>query len=158
LRIDSSAPSPEINSAQDRREAAPGSAVTIEGVRLSSQTMYADSVPLPKQLGETQVIVNGTDSPLFSVSPNQIELQLPYATPENWELVARVSGLESAPFRLQFALASPEILGVNARRDGFLEIYATGLGAIDPSLEAGAGGSPEEPFNRTVLPVRVLLN
>ena len=48
------------------------------------------------------------------------------------------------------------ILGA-ARAGDYLVVAATGLGAVDPPIPAGLGGGAEEPYNRTVLPVTVLL-
>ena len=56
---------------------AAGSYGTIAGVGLSDGTYVAQSLPLPRTLGGVTVTVNGIDSPLFSVSPNLIEYQVP---------------------------------------------------------------------------------
>jgi uncharacterized protein (TIGR03437 family) len=53
-----------------------GSIVTIFGKNLSLETVTATSLPLPKQLGNTTVLMNGVAAPLFYVSPTQINAQM----------------------------------------------------------------------------------
>ena len=56
----------------------PGGAIaTIFGENLAASTETAQSTPLPRQLGGTSVSVNGIAAPLFYVSPNQINFQMP---------------------------------------------------------------------------------
>jgi uncharacterized protein (TIGR03437 family) len=57
---------------------APGRLFTIFGQNLSVATEQASSVPLPRTLGGTSVMVDGLAVPLFYVSPNQINFQVPY--------------------------------------------------------------------------------
>ena len=85
------------------------------------------------------VLVNGTAAPLFSVSPERMELRMPCLPAPSWNIVVRRAGLESAPFRLSAAAATPVILGVRQLADGYLEIHASGLGAAHPPARAGQG-------------------
>ena len=55
-----------------------GSLYTIPGAGFGDQVYLAESFPLPRSLGGVSVSVNGVDSPLFSVSPTQIMLQIPF--------------------------------------------------------------------------------
>ena len=55
----------------------PGSILTIFGKNLSLETVTASTLPLPKQLGNTTVTMNGTPAALFYVSPTQINAQAP---------------------------------------------------------------------------------
>jgi len=59
---------------------APGSIVTLfasAGQSLTSITAPALGIPLPKNIGGTQVLVNGNPTDLFYVSPAQINFLLP---------------------------------------------------------------------------------
>ena len=56
-----------------------GSIVTIFGKNLSLETATATTLPLPNQLGNTTVLMNGFAAPLFYVSPTQINAQVPRA-------------------------------------------------------------------------------
>jgi len=109
------------------------------------------------ELAGAQVLVTGTAAPLFSVSPERMELRMPCLPAPSWNIVVRRAGLESAPFRLSAAAATPVTLGVRQLADGRLEIYASGLGAANPLARAGSGGAAEEPFSRSALPVVVRL-
>jgi len=142
-------------SAASVAKAAPGDWITLTGANLAARHEQAAAVPLPLELGGTQVVVNGVAAPLYVVSPGRIELQLPYAAADAWKIMARRAGLESAPFQLEAVPANPIILGVRRLPDRHVEIYATGLGFVDPPLPAGLGA--EGPWNRVVLPVAVRL-
>ncbi len=140
----------------DKTAAAPGDLVVLEGAAFAPVHTPAPAVPLPVELGRTQVVVNGRAAPLFSAAPGSIELQLPYAQPDAWNITVRHAGLESEPFRLRFVPAAPVILSA-ARAGDYLIIAATGLGAVDPPIPAGLGGGAEEPYSRTTLPVTALM-
>ena len=57
---------------------APGAIASIFGTNLADTTAQADSYPLPTSLGGVQVKFNGIPAPIFSVSPNQINVQVPF--------------------------------------------------------------------------------
>ena len=136
-------------------KAAPGDWVTLTGANLAARHEQAAAVPLPLELGGTQVVVNGVAAPLLVVSPARIDLQLPYEPAAAWKIMVRRAGLESAPFEIEAVPASPVILGVRRLPGRYLEIYAIGLGLIYPPIPAGHGA--EGPWNRVVLPVVVRL-
>lgn len=78
----------------------PGSIVTIFGTNLAAATATAQSVPLPQQLGGTTVTWSGVATPLFYVSPTQINLQVPTASqrsPGVGVVVSTAAG-NSAPY------------------------------------------------------------
>jgi uncharacterized protein (TIGR03437 family) len=66
-----------VNAASYDATVAPGSIAALFGTGMATQTMIASTLPLPKALGGTTVKINGSDAPLFFVSPNQINLQVP---------------------------------------------------------------------------------
>jgi uncharacterized protein (TIGR03437 family) len=55
-----------------------GSIASIFGTNLAASTEAASTVPLPTQIGGTSVMVFGVAAPLFYVSPNQINFQIPF--------------------------------------------------------------------------------
>ena len=71
------APVALVNAASYEATVAPGSIAALFGVGLSTQTTIATTLPLPKTLGGVTVKIGGIDAPLFFVSPNQINLQVP---------------------------------------------------------------------------------
>lgn len=72
----------ELTGGGDASQVAPGSLVSVLGSNLSANTVSANTSAqsLPTTLGGTQVYVNGIAAPLLYVSPNQINIQIP------WEL------------------------------------------------------------------------
>jgi uncharacterized protein (TIGR03437 family) len=70
-----------VSAASYQEENAPESIVTAFGANMSSTTAFATSQPLPLSLGDVSVIVDGKQSRLFFVSPNQINYQVPSDTP-----------------------------------------------------------------------------
>ena len=54
------------------------SIASIFGTNLAASTEAAQTVPLPTRLAGTSVLVSGVAAPLFYVSPNQINFQIPY--------------------------------------------------------------------------------
>jgi uncharacterized protein (TIGR03437 family) len=124
-----------------REAASPGGLVALSGSNFAAEFAPATAVPLPLELAGAQVLVNGTAAPLFSVSPERLELRMPCLPAPSWNIVVRRAGLESAPFRLSAAAATPVILGVRQPADGYLETCAWGLGAANPPARAGSGGA-----------------
>ena len=56
---------------------APGEIVSIYGTLLAAGTAQATILPLPAQLSDAQVLLNGMPVPLFYVSPGQINAAIP---------------------------------------------------------------------------------
>jgi uncharacterized protein (TIGR03437 family) len=58
--------------------AAPGSIVSVFGSNLAPRAANAPDVPLPTVLEGTSLRVNGVPSPIYYVSPTQVNAQIPY--------------------------------------------------------------------------------
>jgi len=141
----------------NKASAAPGDMITLAGTAFTNAHFAAEAVPLPGSLGRTQVLVNGAAAALFSVDASRIVLQLPYGRAAQWEILVRRDGLDSAPFLLAASQAAPEIAGAH-RVGRMLEIWATGLGDLDPPLGLGAAADPARPLPRTTVSVAVLVS
>ena len=61
----------------------PGSLFVLFGQNLATRSAQEGSVPLPTQLANTTVTVNGEQVPLFFVDQNQIDAQMPWDIPGN---------------------------------------------------------------------------
>lgn len=139
---------------------APGSLLTIFGEGLAAGVGAAAAFPLPDELESARVLVNGVPAPLLFVNPGQINFQLPFAVRgENFMLTAATA---AAGDRVELALApaQPGIffdpasgIGAIVPRGGAIEIYATGLGAVSPSVRAGEP-APAAPLARVAGEVR----
>ncbi len=66
-----------VSAASYLEDNAPGSIVSAFGSGMSTVTTAATSLPLPMNLGNVSVLVDGKQARLFFVSPNQINYQIP---------------------------------------------------------------------------------
>jgi uncharacterized protein (TIGR03437 family) len=136
----------------------PGGLGTIFGVALAAESSAASTLPLPASLSSTSVTVNGQAAPLLYVSPSQVNFQVPFEiTGSTAEVVVTTAAGASAAVRIPVAAVQPGIFynttsGLGAivhNRDGaptsqrparpgdFLQVYATGLGAVLPTVLSG---------------------
>jgi uncharacterized protein (TIGR03437 family) len=139
----------------------PGSLFSVFGSGLSQQTASAQSVPLPRTLASTQVLVNGQAAPLFYAGPGQINAQMPLeltaGTPVS--VVVTNSGKSSNAVNVSLASASPGVFtygnnqAVVQNQDGGLNSntapahpgdvlvgYLTGGGPVNASGPLTTGG------------------
>jgi uncharacterized protein (TIGR03437 family) len=137
---------------------APGAIVTLSGQRLTSgSSLSAAETPLPVRLAGTHVEVNGESAPLFSVAPDAVLARLPSDLAVGTDASLTISSVNRAAgsILLHIDAAAPGIIGVNRVGD-VLSIYATGLGATDPSVDVAAQ-SPSTPLAVTRAQASVLV-
>jgi uncharacterized protein (TIGR03437 family) len=163
-------------------QVAPGQIVSVFGqnfLAAGSANASADVAPLPTQLGpqNTTITACGRAFPLYSVSPVQINAQIPLECSAAGEVTAIVTvGGQTGTQTFVVAPAAPGLFTVNGSGagDGLivhadnslvsdakpasageeLVIYATGLGTTIPSF---ATGSAANQINTTALPVSVTI-
>jgi uncharacterized protein (TIGR03437 family) len=142
----------------------PGSFFTIFGTGLAPATTVAQSLPFPVTLGGVQVLVNGTAAPLYFVSTGQISALVPFATTGATATLQVVNGtVRSNAVELPLARTSPGIFTIppagvgpaallradftlisptsGARRGETVQLFLTGLGAVNPAGRDGAAAS-----------------
>jgi hypothetical protein len=68
------------NAASGTLPAARGMAMSVYGAGLAATMAQADGLPLPLSLGNVTASVNGIPAPLYFVSPEQVNLQIPWGT------------------------------------------------------------------------------
>jgi uncharacterized protein (TIGR03437 family) len=152
--------------------AAPGSIISIFGSGLGGATQAAASLPLPASLFDVSVTVNGVVAPLFFISDQQINAQVPFGLPPGVATleVRRSSGTAKAA--ISVTEVSPGIFATNSQGGGpgavfhadtfqavsdtaparageFISILCTGLGELTEPMIAGA--EPPQPPPETVL-------
>jgi uncharacterized protein (TIGR03437 family) len=146
---------------------APGSIISVFGVNLAPATAAATAVPLPLELAGASVRINGLASPLFFVSPGQINAQVPFETPPGAATaVVRTASGESAPETFNVASSAVGIFqsphtnravalnqngSVNSpdnpeARGNILVVFLTGQGAVNPPLATGQA-APASPLS-----------
>lgn len=147
-----------------------GSLVSIFGKDFGTQTARAEGFPLPRTLAGVQVRLNGVPIPLLFVSPGQINGQMPFEaagdtavlevlTPTANSQVVTVPTARTQP-GVFFDAASGYAAAVygdglvawrRAARPGeAVQLFATGLGPVEPRTETGEA-APGFVLSRTTL-------
>ncbi|MEO7142275.1 MAG: hypothetical protein ABI165_02105 [Bryobacteraceae bacterium] len=155
---------------------AAGDIVALFGEQLTTGPIQGASIlPLGTQMGGAAVLVNNVPAPIYYVSYNQIDFQIPVdaAIGAGTVQVTRdgqpgnlisIGIAPSAPrlFRLNigdyglivnqdgsFPIPAKPGLNAHAAKTGdVLTVYALGLGATNPPVMSGAGAPATEPFAR----------
>lgn len=138
--------------------AAPGSILSIFGNDLYSAFFTADSTPLPTGIVGLSVTIGGQAAPLFYASPTQINVQVPAGVTGRVDIVlATAHGVVSLPIDVSPAAPGLFVQGSDgtgliynysrsqmvtgttpAGASDFLQILATGLGALTEPIPDGA--------------------
>lgn len=141
-------------------------------------TPLSSLAPMPRELSGVRLRIGGVEAPLYFVSRNQINFVVPAALTIGRHAVevmsagAVVAGGSVNIFDVGPALASSDATaarqgivqnqdfsvnsqGAPARRGEIIQIYATGCGAVAPSVP---DGTPPPGLARTVAPVRVFVS
>lgn len=132
---------------------------------------------LPAELAGVTVIMGGVAAPLFYVSDRQINALVPAEVAGREQVTVQVlyNSLPSAPAILRLRAANPGVFLVNSRPaillnasntlvsptapisgGDVIQIYATGLGALDTAIETGAP-APLDRLVRTRVTPRVAI-
>jgi uncharacterized protein (TIGR03437 family) len=152
---------------------APGSIVAIFGTALASGTASATTIPLPKTMQNSQVLMNGIAAPLFYVSPSQINAQVPWEVSGASSLSVQVTsgGAGSNLVSVPAAPAAPGVFGAGggsrivhasdstlvtasnpAAPGEYLTVYCTGLGVVTNPPATGAAALSSPLSSTTVIP------
>jgi uncharacterized protein (TIGR03437 family) len=161
-----------VNAASFASPVAPGSLISVFGQNLASSTESASGISWPVTLGDSLVQVNGVNIPLYSVSPQQINAQLPFeAVPGIAAMSIRNSRGSTEPVAFTVAPASIGIFvsanttrAIAQNQDGTLNsvmnpesrgkaivLYLTGQGAVSPAVLTGQP-APKDGVSQAALP------
>jgi uncharacterized protein (TIGR03437 family) len=134
--------------------ASPGGILAVYGSQLSDSAQQASTLPLPFTLSGVSATVNGLAAPLFYVSPNQLNIQVPYEAGAGPAVVGVNNKGKIAGFQFQITPTSPAIVtdasgsvvpSATVAQGGVAVLYMTGDGDVTPALATGespAAGSP----------------
>jgi uncharacterized protein (TIGR03437 family) len=149
---------------------APGSIFSLYGKFTGSATGAAAVFPLPRKLGETEVLVAGQPVPLYYVSSDQVNAQIPAGQAAGQVFAeVRVGGQVVTRAPVTVIPVSPGMFAVanadwNVNSEGraahpgeVLHIYATGQGVVSPAVEDGVA-APAQPLSRSAASPNVFLN
>ena len=132
---------------------AQGGVLAVVGTGFSSAHVNAESVPLPHALGDppVEVLINGTPSPIFFVSPTQINAQVPWDVEPGLNVVSvRKDGSEvGAAVPILIAAARPELFTLPGTRTLVVMGGEGSPDGIGPQL-VGTPAAEEEPAPVTV--------
>jgi hypothetical protein len=149
--ITATAADAQLDGGGNAASVAPGTLVSINGTNLSSQTVSADltQTHLPTTLGGVYVYFNGIPAPLISVSPTQINAQIPWeltsTTSINAYVVSNINGTMTytSAVAATIVVANPGALGQLGTSNPEIGIayhyssFATAIVSVDGSANAG---------------------
>jgi len=134
----------------------------VAGVQLSPVVQVAGSVPFSIHMGDISASINRLAAPLFYVSPQQLDIQIPYEIqPGAATLVVRSPGTQET-FQFTVAAAAPGIFTAqdgslvpmaSAVRGTTLPMFITGQGAVSPAVATGAAPPASTPLAQLPAPV-----
>lgn len=153
-----------------------GSLAALFGQRLSSRSLSAQTVPLPIELAGSKVWFNDVPAPLFFVSADQINVQIPIEliTSKEVQVVIANSRGPSTPVFLGLSLGAPGLFTAGdgspvivnsssgrlvtpaepAHSGDILILYASGLGPVSLTPATGVP-APLDKLSYTTSPVSV---
>ncbi|HWB83466.1 MAG TPA: IPT/TIG domain-containing protein [Bryobacteraceae bacterium] len=154
----------------------PGEFVSLYGSGLATSAQSA-TPPYPFTLDQVSVQINGHAAPVYYVSPTRLIVLVPYeAAGSTANIVAQNHGVNSNQVTVPLAPTSPGIFSVNqggtgagailhadgslvstanpAKPGEIVEIFLTGMGAVDPPVSDGKA-STGSPLNKATAPVSV---
>jgi uncharacterized protein (TIGR03437 family) len=118
---------------------APGGIFSVFGAKFAAATEPFATVPLPTTLAGVSLEINGAPVPLYLVSPDQINAQLPFDTPPGPATAVIVTPAGRATAASFTVLpAAPAIFLAVPAGDAVITAYVTGLGAVSPAVPTGS--------------------
>jgi len=153
------------NAATGVQSYAPGMLVSVYGTALGDFVQSAGTIPLPQYLAGFEAYVNNNTASLYYVSPNQVNLQIPYETDPGAATLTLGNPYVNVNYNIQVVAAAPGIFMTNgftaapfssAGRGTTTTLFITGEGQVSPSLADGASpasGTPTSQLPKPVLPV-----
>ncbi|MBI3695732.1 MAG: hypothetical protein HY238_12950 [Acidobacteria bacterium] len=160
---------------------APGEIVSIFGSRLGPRegavfALDPATQKIPTTLAGTTVTFDGVRAPLYYVSYNQVNLQVPFEVADKGSvrMVVTATGVEPGETTVSIVEAAPGIFTVGDNRAAALnqdftlnspdnpadagsviQLFITGQGVLDTKVETGALAPVAPPFPKPVLRVAV---
>ncbi len=156
---------------------APGQLISIFGVGLAGAEERASEFPLPRTLGGATALLNGTPAAILATTPGQLNVEVPQeARGATMTIRVQAPAGDSDLITGGMAPTAPGVFEDSATGFGairysaggaawerparpceFLEVYATGLGVVNPPHVSGRAAG-QFTLSRTVAQVRVLID
>ena len=134
------------NPASGQTTGAPGMLLSVFGTNLASSTLTPPGLQLPYSAGAVSATVNNIAAPLLYVSPNQINIQIPYEVGSGPAVLGISNNGQVAGFQFQIAPSAPAIYtdgNGNLAGDptvaagALATLYLNGAGDVTPALDTG---------------------
>jgi uncharacterized protein (TIGR03437 family) len=155
------------NAASGEQSYAPGMLVSVYGTALGDFIQSAGTLPLPQYLAGFEASINGVAVSLYYVSPDQVNIQIPYETPPGTQVLTVGNPYINVNYNLRIVSAAPGIFMTNgftaapfssAARGEMTTLFITGDGQVSPALADGASpasGTPTSQLPKPTLPVAI---
>jgi uncharacterized protein (TIGR03437 family) len=155
------------NAASGQPSYAPGMLLSVYGTELGDFPQSAGTIPLPQYLAGFEAWVNGVVAPLYYVSPDQVNIQIPYETQPGTAMLTVGNPYVNVNYSLTIVASAPGIFMTNgfaaapfstAGRGQISTLFITGEGQISPTLADGTtpgSGTPPAQLPKPKLPVTV---
>ncbi|SPE32839.1 putative Tripeptidyl-peptidase I [Candidatus Sulfopaludibacter sp. SbA3] len=149
------------NAASGGLSYAPGMLMSVYGQALASRTETASSLPLPLTLSGVTAAVNGVPAPLYFVSPDQINVQIPYESGIGTAMLEVNNNGQIFTTAFRVDLAGPGIFTDAANntvpfstgsRGQVLTLFITGDGQVSPPIATGTTPPPDTPLTELPRP------
>ena len=136
------------NAASFQQSYAPGMLLSVFGTQLAPSAQAAATLPLPQNMAGVSASINGVPAPLYYVSPNQLNIQIPYETGAGTAVLGVNNNGQVASYEFTVTPAAPGIfnLPISGRSGDAVTLFITGEGLVSPALATGAS-----PFSGTPL-------
>jgi adhesin/invasin len=141
--------------------------LSVYGTALGQFVQSSGTVPLPQYLAGFEALVNGVTASIYYVSPDQVNIQIPYETQPGSTTLTVGNPYINVNYTLNIVPAAPGIFMTNgftaapfssAARGETTTLFITGDGQVTPSLADGASpasGTPTTQLPQSNLPVTV---
>lgn len=146
---------------------APGMAISVFGSQLAPSAATANGVPLSDSMLGVNAAVNGVPAPLYYVSPNQINLQVPYETPANGMATLQIyNNAQAASLTFPVVAAAPGIFtdstgaiapNGSSAHGQVATLFLTGVGNVNPPVATGAAPDPSTAIANLPAPVETTI-
>ncbi len=147
------------NAASGDQVYAPGMILSVYGEGLGNFAQSAAAIPLPQYLAGFEALIDGVPAPLYYVSPNQVNIQIPYETQTGQSTLTLGNPFENVNYRLNITNVGPGIFTLpdgsvnpsrSAARGQVATLFITGEGQVRPGVATGA--TPSARTSLTNLP------
>jgi uncharacterized protein (TIGR03437 family) len=136
-----------VNSATfSASSATAGSIASVFGNGLASSSEVASALPLPNSLGGVTVLVNGNAVPLFAVSPQQINFQVPWYLEGTQTATLNIvnNGVSGNSVTFSLSSGAPALFSLNQQGSGQGVVLIGGTGSIAALVGTVSGSRPAQ--------------